>query len=99
MCAQDVLGRRLLLLEQHLHQVVVEVGERLEHLGARRLLALAVLLGQGDPVRGRAVVVAVGLLGHEVDVADQGVAAADRVLVRDRPGRSERSRRLCSRSR
>ena len=81
--AQDVVGRRLLLLEQHLHQVVVEVGERLEHLGARRLLALAIFLGQVDPVRRRAVVVAVGLLGHQVDVADQLVAAPDRILVRD----------------
>ena len=80
---QDVVGRRLLLLEQHLHQVVVEVGERLEHLGARRLLALAIFLGQVDPVRRRAVVVAVGLLGHQVDVADQLVAAPDRILVRD----------------
>ena len=80
---RTVLGRRLLLLEQHLHQVVVEVGERLEHLAARRLLALAILLRQRDLVRRRAVVVAVGLLGHEVDVADQVVAAADRVLVRD----------------
>ena len=83
----DLLGRRLLVLEQLLHQVVVEVGQGLEHLGARRLLALEVVVGEVDAVGGCAFVVGVGLLGDEVDIADEVLAAADGVLVRhDGPG-------------
>jgi hypothetical protein len=51
--AQDLLLRRLLVLQQLLHQVVVEVGQRLQHLAPRRLLALQVLGRQRDDV-GRA---------------------------------------------
>ncbi len=78
----DRVGGGLAVLEQGLHQVVVEVGQRLQHLGAGGLLALAILLGQRDGVGGPARLVGVGLLGHEVDVADEPVAAADGVLVR-----------------
>jgi hypothetical protein len=53
--AQDLLLRRLLVLEQLLHQVVVEVGQRLQHLAPRRLLALQVLGRQRDDVGRRAL--------------------------------------------
>ena len=79
--------RRLLVLEQQGHQVVVEVGQRLQHLAPGRLLALQIVGRHGDDVGGLAAAEGVRLLADQIDVADQVLAAADRVLVRHhRPG-------------
>ena len=42
--------RRLLVLEQQAHQIVVEIGQRLQHLAAGRLLALEIVGRHRDDV-------------------------------------------------
>ena len=58
MCRMMSAAGGSLFLQQHLHQAAVEVGRRLKHLGARRLLALAIVAGQVDQGRGRTSVAA-----------------------------------------
>ena len=91
---QDLLLRRLLVLEQLFHQLVVEIGQRLEHLATRTLLALPVLLRQRNTVGSGRLAVGVRLLGDQIDVADQSLALADRELVRQHWPRADLAQRL-----
>ncbi len=87
--AHDVVGRRLLLLEQHLHQVVVEVGELLEHLEARVRLTVGELGGDVDQLALLAVAVDVGALEREIDEALGVVAVPDRDLAHHQRPRAD----------
>jgi hypothetical protein len=74
-------------------QVVVEVGQRFEHLLARLAFALLDRLRHFDQVRGLALLVAEGPLAHQVDEAGHLVTVADRHLAQhQRPGRDRLER-------
>ena len=103
----DLVARRLAVLDQLLEQVVVELGEMLEQLAARLVLAVERAGGDLDQLRRLALAVGPGALGDEVDragdlaaLADRDLAQHDRVLGvvlqrRDDVARRGRSPRRC----
>ncbi len=66
---EHLVARRLDVLEQLLHQLVVVVGQRLQHGEARFLLAAGVLTLEFDDFRRRVLLVDKGAFEREIDEA------------------------------
>ena len=82
--AVNLVRRRHRILEQGLEQAVVEIGQRLQHLGARRLLAVAARrFGDLDQFEAPALLHLIGALADQVDVAVDRLAVADRDFAQD----------------
>ena len=77
---EHLVARRLDVLEQLLHQLVVVIGQRLQHGEARFLLAIALLAGELDDLGRRIFLVDMGALEREIDEAGNDVAVPDRDL-------------------
>ena len=77
---EHLVARRLDILEQLLHQLVVVVGKRLEHLEARFFLAVEVFVLQLDDFGRRVFFVDKGALEREIDKPGDDVAVPDRNL-------------------
>jgi hypothetical protein len=77
---EDLIARRLDVLEQLLHQLVVVVGQRLQHGEARGLLAIERVAFQRHDLRRRMLLVDVGALEGEIDEAGDEVAGKGREL-------------------
>ncbi len=77
---EHLVARRLDVLEQLLHQLVVVVGERLQHREARFLLAARILALELDDLGGGVLLVDIGALQREIDEAGDDVAVPDRNL-------------------
>ena len=81
---EDAVARRLDLLEQLLHQLIVMIGEALQHRVARFLLAQLVVGGNVDHARGGMLLVDEGALEREVDIADGDAVLPDRYLAQQK---------------
>ena len=77
---EHLVARRLDVLEQLLHQLVVVIGQRLQHGEARFLLALEVFALELDHFGRRVLLVDMGALEREIDEAGDDVAVPDRNL-------------------
>ena len=75
--------RGLHILEQLLEQLVVEIGELLDELGAGFGLAVPEVIRQRDQVGGLARAVMVGTLADEIDIAVDRLGGAQRHLAQD----------------
>ena len=94
---EHLVARRLNILEQLLHQLVVVIGQRLQHGEARILLAVGVLAREFDHLRRRVLLVDIGALEREIDEAGNDVAVPDRNLPqqqRHARGRLQQLQRL-----
>ncbi len=78
---EHLVARRLDVLEQLLHQLVVVIGERLQHGEARFLLALGVFALQLDHLGRRVLLVDMRALEREIDKAGDEVAVPNRNLA------------------
>ena len=83
-------------LEQLLHQLVVMIGERLQHGEARFLVAVGIVAVERHDLGRRMLLVDMGALEREVDEADDDVVRPDRNLAQHqrhaRGGLQERQR-------
>ena len=77
---EDLVARRLDVLEQLLHQLVVVVGERLQHGEARGLLAIERVAFERHDLRRRMLLVDEGALEREIDEAGDELAGKGRDL-------------------
>ena len=77
---EHLVARRLDVLEQLLHQLVVVVGQRLQHGEARGLLAVERIAFERNDLRGRVLLVDEGALEREIDEAGDDVAREGRNL-------------------
>ena len=77
---EHFVARRLDILEQLLHQLVVVIGERLQHREARFFFAIEVIALQVDDLRRRVFLVDIGALEREIDEAGDNIAVPDRNL-------------------
>ena len=77
---EHLVARRLDVLEQLLHQLVVVIGQRLQHGEARFLLAVEVVALELDDLGRRVLLVDKGALEREIDEAGDDVAVPDRNL-------------------
>ena len=78
---ENLVARRLDILEQLLHQLVVVIGQRLQHGEARFFLAVEVFTLELDDLRRRVLLVDIGALEREVDEPGNDVAVPDRNLA------------------
>ena len=76
------ISRRLPLIDQLLHQPVVEIRHLLQHAIARFRLALAFVLRNVDQLRWLARLVRIGPLQREIDIAKRARSIPDRYLPR-----------------
>jgi hypothetical protein len=81
MRSRNSFERRLDILEQLLHQLVVVIGQRLQHGEARFFLAVEVFTLELDDLRRRVLLVDVGALEREVDEPGNDIAVPDRNLA------------------
>ena len=77
---EDLVARRLDVLEQLLHQLVVVIGERLQHREARRLLAVERVAFERDHFRGSVLLVDEGAFEREIDEPGDELAGEGRNL-------------------
>ena len=75
--------RGLHILEQLLEQLVVEIGELLDELGAGFGLAVPEVIRQRDQVGGLARAVMIGTLADEIDITVDRLGGAQRHLAQD----------------
>ena len=87
---EHLVARRLDILEQLLHQLVVVIGQRLQHGEARFLLAIEILALEVDHLGRRVFLVDMRALEREIDEAGDQVAVPDRNLAQQQ--RHARSR-------
>ena len=78
---EHLVARRRNVLEQLLHQLVVVVGERLQHGEARFLLAVEILALERNDLGRRLFAVDIGALEREVDVTGDDLVLPDRDLA------------------
>ena len=78
---EHLVARRRDVLEQLLHQLVVVVGERLQHGEARVLLAVEIVAFERDHLGRRVLLVDKGALEREIDEAGDDVVLPDRDLA------------------
>ena len=83
---EHLVARRLDVLEQLLHQLVVMVGERLQHGEARRLLAVGGVAFERNDFRGSVLLVDEGAFQREIDEAGDEIAGERRDLSQDQLG-------------
>ena len=81
-----LVARRLNVFEQLLHQLVVVIGERLQHGEARGLLAIGRVAVERNDFRGGVLLVNKGALEREIDKAGDDVAGKGRDLPQDELG-------------
>ena len=77
---EDLVARRLDVLEQLLHQLVVMIGERLQHREARGLLALERVAFERDHLRRSMLLVDKRAFKREIDETGDEVAGEGRDL-------------------
>ena len=77
---EHLVARRLDVFEQLLHQLVVVVGERLQHGEARGLLAVERVAFERDDLRRRVLLVDKGAFEREIDEAGDDLAREGRDL-------------------
>src|SRR5262249_19719499 len=78
---EDLVLRRLNVAKELLHQLVVVVGERLQHREARRLLAVERLAFERNDLRGGVLLVDERAFEREIDEAGDQVAREGRNLT------------------
>ena len=78
---ENLVARRRHIRQELLHQLIVVVGELLQHVEARLLLALQHARWKLDDLRRRLRAVDVGALGSEVDEAGGDAVLPDRDLA------------------
>ncbi len=83
-----LVARRLHVLEQLLHQLVVVIGKRLEHRVARFLLTVAVLAGKLDDLGRGVLFVDIGAFEREIDETGDDVVSPDRNLPQQQMARA-----------
>ncbi len=84
---KDPVARRLHIVEKLLQELVIIVGEALEHGKARLLLVLHHVLGDLDDLARRLRAIDIGTLEREIDEALGGAVLPDRDLAQhQRPG-------------
>ena len=69
------------ILEQLLHQLIIVIGQRLQHGEARFFLAIEIFTLELDDLRRRMLFVDIGALEREIDEAGNDVAVPDRNLA------------------
>ncbi len=77
---EDLVARRRNVLEQLLHQLVVVVGQRLQHGEARGLLAVEGIAFERHHLRRRVLLVDEGALEREIDETGDDLAREGRYL-------------------
>ena len=83
---KNLVARRLDVFEQLLHQLVVVVGERLQHGEARGLFAIGQLAFQRHDLRCGVFLVDKGAFEREIDKAGDQIAGESRDLPQDELG-------------
>ena len=78
---EHLVARRLDILEQLLHQLIIVIGQRLQHGEARFFLAIEIFTLELDDLRRRMLFVDIGALEREIDEAGNDVAVPDRNLA------------------
>ena len=78
---EDLVARRLNVLEQLLHQLVVMVGQRLEHGESGRLLAVERIAFERDDLRRRVLLVDERAFEREIDESADDLAGKGRYLA------------------
>ena len=78
---EHLVARRRDVLEQLLHQLVVMVGERLQHGEARLFLAVERVALERNDLGGRVLAIDVGAFQREIDKTDNGLALPHRNLA------------------
>ena len=78
---EDAVARRRNVREQLLHQLVVVIGERLQHGEAGILLAIEIVALEVDHLRRRVLLVDKGPFEREIDEAGNDIALPDRDLA------------------
>src|SRR5262249_5939399 len=74
---ENLITGRLDVFEQLLHQLVVVIGQRLQHREARFLLAIEIFALEFDDLRRCAFLVDIGAFEREVDEARNNIAVPD----------------------
>ena len=86
---EDLVTRRRHVLEKLLHQLVIIVGELLEHREPRLLLPIGKSIGNVDHLGRRVLTIDVRAFESEIDEAGDNVVFPDRHLTQNqRYGRS-----------
>ena len=91
---EHLVARRLDVFEQLLHQLVVVIGERLQHGEARGLFQIGDVAFERNDFRGRVLLVDKGALEREIDEARDDVAGEGRDLAQDQLGARRRLQQL-----
>ena len=91
---EHLVARRLDVFEQLLHQLVVVIGQRLQHGEARGLFQIGGVAFERNHFRGRVLLVDKGAFQREIDEARDEVAGERRDLPHDQLGARRRLQQL-----